>query len=65
MRQDQYNVLVRVVLRALDRTLTAEQANHLRDRIYAEIHDGTVHQWAHGDPSVSRAQSSDSARRTG
>lgn len=42
----QHNVLVRVVLRHLDRTLTAEEANALRDRVYAAIHRGTNHQWA-------------------
>ncbi len=44
----QRNVLVRVVLRRLDRTLTAAEANGLRDRIYAAIHQGTGHQWAAG-----------------
>lgn len=42
----QDNVLVRVVLRALDRTLTDQEANLLRDRIYAAIHHGTRHQWS-------------------
>lgn len=46
IRQGQKNVLVRVVLRHLDRTLTDEEANRLRDRIYAASHQGTVHQWA-------------------
>lgn len=45
-REDQDNVLVRVVLRDLERTLTDHDANVLRDRIYAAIHRGTVHQWA-------------------
>jgi phenylalanyl-tRNA synthetase alpha chain len=45
-REDQDNVLVRVVLRDLERTLTDHDANLLRDRIYAAIHRGTVHQWA-------------------
>jgi phenylalanyl-tRNA synthetase alpha chain len=40
MRPDQSNVLVRVVLRPLDRTLTDTGANELRDRIYAAIHAG-------------------------
>ena len=43
---DQKNLLVRVVLRDLDRTLTASEANLLRDRIYAALHRGTAHQWA-------------------
>ncbi|MBS3941637.1 MAG: hypothetical protein KG028_11825 [Actinobacteria bacterium] len=47
---DQVNVLVRVVLRDLDRTLTAEAANSLRDRIYADLHRGTAWHWAAGGP---------------
>jgi phenylalanyl-tRNA synthetase alpha chain len=42
----QHNLLVRVVLRDLERTLTAPEANALRDRIYAALHRGTAHQWA-------------------
>jgi phenylalanyl-tRNA synthetase alpha chain len=42
----QTNLLVRVVLRDLDRTLTAAEANELRDRIYAALHRGAAHQWA-------------------
>jgi len=42
----QKNVLVRVVLRALDRTLTHPEANRLRDRIYAALHQGRRGQWA-------------------
>jgi phenylalanyl-tRNA synthetase alpha chain len=42
----QVNLLVRVVLRDLDRTLTADEANELRDRIYAALHRGAVHHWA-------------------
>ncbi|MGH3415646.1 MAG: hypothetical protein ACRDSS_04200 [Actinocrinis sp.] len=45
-RPDQDNLLVRVVLRDLERTLTDHDANVLRDRIYAAVHRGTVHQWA-------------------
>jgi phenylalanyl-tRNA synthetase alpha chain len=43
----QDNLLVRVVLRDLERTLTGQDANLLRDRIYAAIHQGSAHQWAH------------------
>jgi len=46
----QRNLLVRVVLRHLERTLTDEEANSLRDRIYATIHQGTRHQWAAAQP---------------
>lgn len=42
----QYNLLVRVTLRALDRTLTHDECNALRDEIYAAIHAGSVHHWA-------------------
>jgi phenylalanyl-tRNA synthetase alpha chain len=37
----QRNLLVRVVLRDLDTTLTNEAANVLRDRIYRALHQGT------------------------
>jgi phenylalanyl-tRNA synthetase alpha chain len=47
----QNNLLVRVVLRDLERTLTAAEANALRDRIYAALHRGAAHQWtAAGSP---------------
>lgn len=42
----QKNVLVRVVLRHLERTLTDTEANALRDRIYVALHRGTSHEWA-------------------
>jgi phenylalanyl-tRNA synthetase alpha chain len=47
-RPGQRNLLVRVVLRPLERSLTDEEANCLRDRVYAAIHEGTRHQWAAG-----------------
>jgi phenylalanyl-tRNA synthetase alpha chain len=47
-RPEQRNLLVRVVMRRLDRTLTDAQANDLRDRIYARLHRGTAWQWASG-----------------
>jgi phenylalanyl-tRNA synthetase alpha chain len=46
VRPGQKNILVRVVLRDLDRTLTAARANALRDRIYAGLHEGTAAEWA-------------------
>jgi phenylalanyl-tRNA synthetase alpha chain len=49
-RPEQDNLLVRVVLRGLDRTLTDREANVLRDRVYAAIHQGSVHQWSTADP---------------
>jgi phenylalanyl-tRNA synthetase alpha chain len=42
----QKNVLLRLVLRAPGRTLTDQEANLLRDDVYAAIHQGTAHQWA-------------------
>ena len=42
----QRNLLVRVMLRRLERTLTDEEANELRDRIYAAVHQGSNQQWA-------------------
>ena len=44
--RDQKNLLVRIVLRHLERTLTDEEANRLRDRAYAALHQGSAHQWA-------------------
>jgi len=45
-RPGQQNLLVRVVLRDLEQTLTDQAANALRDRVYAAVHQGTEHQWA-------------------
>jgi phenylalanyl-tRNA synthetase alpha chain len=44
----QKNVLVRLVLRDPSRTLTAEEANVVRDRVYTAVHEGTAWQWAGG-----------------
>jgi len=46
LQHDQKNVLVRLVLRHPTRTLTAEEANRIRDQIYAAVHEGHSHQWA-------------------
>jgi phenylalanyl-tRNA synthetase alpha chain len=48
MRCGQRNLLVRLVLRDLGRTLTDAEANRLRDRVFAALHRGTVHNWAAG-----------------
>jgi phenylalanyl-tRNA synthetase alpha chain len=40
LRSGQKNVLLEVVLRDLERTLTDEDANQLRDRIYQSLHQG-------------------------
>jgi phenylalanyl-tRNA synthetase alpha chain len=42
----QKNLLLRIVLRALDRTLTSEECNAYRDAIYASLHVGSGWQWA-------------------
>jgi len=47
----QRNVLLRVVLRALDRSLCAEEGNALRDDVYAALHRGRRWTWA-GSPRV-------------
>lgn len=44
-RPGQTNILLRVVLRPVDRTLTDTQANTLRNRIYAALHRGPVMEW--------------------
>jgi phenylalanyl-tRNA synthetase alpha chain len=46
MDASQKNLLVRVVLRPFDRTLTDSEANTLRDRVYAGLHRGRVMTWA-------------------
>jgi phenylalanyl-tRNA synthetase alpha chain len=46
----QKNVLLRVVLRDLEKTLTHDEANQIRDQIYAALHRGTVYEWASGGP---------------
>lgn len=38
----QVNLLLRILLRPIDRTLTAAQANELRNRIYLAVHEGPV-----------------------
>jgi phenylalanyl-tRNA synthetase alpha chain len=46
LQPGQKNMLVRLVLRHPTRTLTDAEANELRDRVYAAIHEGSVYQWA-------------------
>ena len=48
----QKNLLVRVVLRDLEKTLTNSSANALRDRIYGALHQGTAYQWARRDQAA-------------
>jgi phenylalanyl-tRNA synthetase alpha chain len=51
----QKNVLVRLTLRALTRTLTDPEANRLRDEVYAALHEGYRQEWACGAPPWQRA----------
>jgi phenylalanyl-tRNA synthetase alpha chain len=44
-RPDQKNLLVRLVLRPLASTLSDAEANVLRDRAYAALHQGSAHEW--------------------
>jgi phenylalanyl-tRNA synthetase alpha chain len=44
----QKNALIRLVIRHPSRALTSEEANALRDRVYAAVHEGTAWQWAGG-----------------
>jgi phenylalanyl-tRNA synthetase alpha chain len=46
LREDQVNVLLRLVLRPLSGTLTDRRANQLRDQVYAAVHRGPRHEWA-------------------
>ena len=46
LRQDQVNVLLRLVLRPLAGTLTDQRANQLRDQVYAAVHRGPQQEWA-------------------
>jgi phenylalanyl-tRNA synthetase alpha chain len=57
----QLNVLVRVTLRALDRTLTHDECNDLRDAIYAAIHKGAVQQLIKGLSRRPSTSTSDAA----
>jgi len=50
LRSEQKNVLVRLTIRDLERTLTDAEANELRDAVYSALHEGTVWTWAAGTP---------------
>jgi phenylalanyl-tRNA synthetase alpha chain len=43
---EQKNVLLKLVIRDLERTLTSAEANRLRDDVYAALHEGTAYAWA-------------------
>lgn len=42
IRPGQSNLLVRIILRPIDRTLTAHEANAIRNTIYSAVHHGPV-----------------------
>jgi phenylalanyl-tRNA synthetase alpha chain len=44
-RDGQENVLVVVLLRHPTRSLAKREANALRDRVYAALHEGSAHEW--------------------
>ncbi len=46
MAPNHKNVLLRLTLRHMTRTLTAPEANELRNDIYAALHQGSAHEWA-------------------
>lgn len=46
MTAGQRNLLLRVVLRHTERTLTDGEANEIRDRVYGAIHRGAVQEWS-------------------
>ena len=50
LRPGQGNTLVRVTLRHPTRALRHDEANTLRDRVWAALHRGSAHQWASGSP---------------
>lgn len=41
-REGQVNLLLRIMLRPIDRTLTSDQANAIRNVIYRAVHKGPV-----------------------
>ena len=42
MSRGQQNLLIRVTLRSLDGSISKEEANHIYDLVYAELHEGTA-----------------------
>lgn len=46
IEEKQVNILLRITLRDLNRTLTNEECNVYRDIIYAALHKGTAWEWA-------------------
>jgi phenylalanyl-tRNA synthetase alpha chain len=46
IQPSQKNVLLRLVIRDLERTLTSAEANRVRDSVYGALHEGSVRAWA-------------------
>lgn len=46
MNPHQKNILLRMELKALERTLTDQECNELRDRVYGHLHQGDYWEWA-------------------
>jgi phenylalanyl-tRNA synthetase alpha chain len=46
IREGQKNALVRLVLRHPTKTLSDEEANRLRDLVYAALHEGDAYEWS-------------------
>ena len=46
MNPTQKNILLRIELKALDRTLMDRECNEVRNQIYALLHKGTYWEWA-------------------
>jgi phenylalanyl-tRNA synthetase alpha chain len=42
MSPGQHNLLIRVTLRSVDRSISREEANRVYDLVYAELHEGTA-----------------------
>ncbi|GAA5210774.1 hypothetical protein [Microbacterium kyungheense] len=53
-QEGQVNLLLRIVLRPIDRTLTSDQANGIRNAIYRAVHEGPVMTPRIGVCSISR-----------
>jgi phenylalanyl-tRNA synthetase alpha chain len=51
LRPGQQNVLLRIMLRDPGRTLTTVQANTIRDRVYAGLHQGSAYEWTTAPPT--------------
>ncbi|MCI0435364.1 MAG: hypothetical protein L0271_17235 [Gemmatimonadetes bacterium] len=49
LQPGQKNVLLRLAIRHPSRTLTAAEANRIRDRVYGAVHQGKAWQWATDD----------------